>query len=64
MTTILILDKAIWLGAIIYHALVNSKQLRAYCMTVQDKLFAEAPFFIAMEDHGFMLSLSVKGILL
>ena len=63
-TTTLILNEAIWMGEIMYHTLVNPNQLRAYEMTVQDKHFSEAPIFVAMEDHDFMLVLSSKGNIL
>ena len=46
------------------HTLVKPNQLRAYGMTVQDNLFAEAPIFIAMEDHDFMIPLYSKGTIL
>ena len=38
-TTILILNKAIWMGATMDHTLVNPNQLSAYGMTVQDNPF-------------------------
>ena len=47
-----------------YHALVKPNQLRAYGITVQDNPFAEAPIFIATEDHDFILPLSSKETLL
>ena len=59
-TTIIILNKAIWMSATMYHTLVNPNRLRTYGMTVQDKPFAEAPIFIATENHDFMLPLSSK----
>ena len=60
-TTILILNKAIWIGETMDYTLVNPNQLRAYGIKVQYNPFAEAPIFIAMEDHDFMLLLSSKG---
>ena len=62
-TTILIINEAIWMGETMYHTLVKPNQLRAYGMTVQDNLFVEAPIFIAMEDHDFMIPLYFKGTL-
>ena len=59
-TKILIINEVIWMGETMYHTLVNPKKLRAYRMTVQDNPFAEAPIFIATEDHDFMLPLSSK----
>ena len=52
------------MGETMYHALVNTNQLRAYGMTVQDNHFSEAPIFIATEDHDFILPLSSKGTIL
>ena len=46
-TKILFLNEAIWMGETMDHTLVNSNQLRAYGMTVQENPFAEAPIFIA-----------------
>ena len=63
-TTILILNKAIWMGETMDHTLVKPNQLRAYGMIVKDNPFAEAPIFIATEDHDFMLTLSSKGTIL
>ena len=63
-TTILILNKAIWMGETMDHNLVNPNQLRAYSMTVQYNPFVEAPISIATEDHNFMLPLYSKGIIL
>ena len=63
-TTILILNKAIWIGETMDYTLVNPNQLRAYGMKVQYNPFAEAPIFISTEDHDFMLPLSSKGTIL
>ena len=63
-TAILILNKAILMGETMDHTLVNPNQLCAYGMTVQENLFAEAPIFIATEDHGFMILLSSKRTIL
>ena len=63
-TKILIFNEAIWMGKTMDHTLVNPNHLRAYGMTVQDNSFAEAPIFIATEDHEFMLPLSSKGTIL
>ena len=60
-TTILILNKAIWIGETMDYTLVNPNQLRAYGIKVQYNPFAEAPIFISTEDHDFMLPLSSKG---
>ena len=60
-TTILILKKLIWMGATMYHTLLNPNQLRVYGITFQYNPFSEAPIFIATEDHEFMLPLSSKG---
>ena len=60
-TTILILNKEIWMGETMDHTLMNPYQLRAYGMTFQDNTFAESPIFIATEDHDFMLLLFSKG---
>ena len=62
-TTILILNEAIWMGATTDHTLVNPNQLREYGMTFQDNPFAEAPVFVATEDHAFMLLLYSKKTL-
>ena len=59
-TTILILNKAIWIGETMDYTGVNPNQLRAG-MKVQDNPFAEAPILISTEDHDFMLPLSSKG---
>ena len=63
-TTILILNEAIWMVETMDHTLAKLNQLRAYGMTVQDNPFSEAPIFIVMEDHDFMLPLSSKGTIL
>ena len=63
-TTILIINESTWMGKNMDHTLVNSNQLCAYGMTVQDNFFVEAPIFIATEDHGYMLPLSSKGTIL
>ena len=63
-TTILILNKAIWMGETIDHTLVNPNQLCAYSMTFQDNPFSEAPISIATDDHDFMLPFSSKGTIL
>ena len=63
-TTIQILDEAIWVGDIMDHTLVNPNQLCAYRMIVQENRFAEAPIFIATEDHDFILILPSKGTIL
>ena len=63
-TTILILNEAIWMGATTDHTLVNPNQLREYGMTFQYNPFAEAPVFVATEDHEFVLQLSYKGNIL
>ena len=63
-TTILILNGMIRMGETMYHALVNTNQLRAYGMTVQDNHFLEAPIFIATEDPDFILPLSSKATIL
>ena len=63
-TTILILNEAIWMGETMDHTLVNPNQMRAYGMTVQDNPFAEAPIFIATEEHDFIIPLSSKGNIL
>ena len=60
-TTSLILNYAIWMGETIYHTLMNPKQLREYGMAVQYNPFAEAPIFIATEEHDFMLPVFSKG---
>ena len=60
-TTILILNKAIYMGGTMYHTLVNPNQLCAYGMTFQDNPLSEAPIFISVEDHDFMLPFSSKG---
>ena len=52
------------MGETMDHTLVNPNQLRAYGITVQDNPFAEAPLFIATEDHGFMLPVYSKGTIL
>ena len=52
------------MGETMYHALVKPNQLRAYGITVQDNPFAEAPIFIATEDHDFMIPLSSKATIL
>ena len=63
-TTILILNKAMWMDETMDYTVVNPNQLRAYGMTVQDNPFAQVPIFIATEDHDFMLLLSSKGTIL
>ena len=63
-TSIIIINKAIWMDETMDHTLVNPKQLRAYGMTVQDNPFAEASIFIATEKHDFMLTLSSKGTII
>ena len=63
-TTILILNKAIWISKTMDHTLVNPNQLRAYGMTVQDNPFTEAQNFKATENYDFMLPLSSKGTIL
>ena len=63
-TMILIINKAIWMVETMDHTLVNSNQLRAYGITVQDNTFEEAPIFIAMEDRDFVITLSFKGAIL
>ena len=60
--TIIISNEAIRMGETMDHTLVNPNQLRAYGMKVQDNPFAEAPIFIATEDHDFMPRFSYKGI--
>ena len=62
--TIIFLNKAICMGKIMYHTLVNLNQLSAYGMIVQDNPFSEALFFIATEDHDFMIPFSSKGTIL
>ena len=61
---ILIINELIWMGETMDHTLVNPNQLRAYGATVQDNYFAEAPIFIATEDHDFMLPFYSKGTIL
>ena len=63
-TTILILNKAIWMGKTMDHTLVNPNKLHEYGMTVQDNPFSEAPIFTATGDHNFMITLSSKGTIL
>ena len=62
--TIIFLNKAICMGKIMYHTLVNLNQLSAYGMIVQDNPFSEALFFIATENHDFMIPFSSKGTIL
>ena len=59
--TIIILNKAVWMGETVDHTLVKPNQFRAYWMTVQDKPFSEAPVFITTKDHDFIIMLSSKG---
>ena len=63
-TTILILNKAIWMGETMDHTLMNPNQLRAYGMTVQDNPFSEAPIYIATYYHDLMILLTSKGTML
>ena len=63
-TTILILNKEICMGETMDHTLVNSNQLHAYGIIVQDDHFAGSPIFIATEDHDFMFPLSSKWTIL
>jgi hypothetical protein len=63
-TTILILNKAIWMGDLMEHTLINPNQLRAYGITVQDNPFDPAPIFISTEGYEFTLPLNSKGTVL
>ena len=63
-TTILILDKAIWMGEIMDHTLVKPNQLRTYRMTIQDNHFSEAPIFVPKRImHSFFCCIP-KGLYL
>ena len=62
--TIIILNKAIWMGKTMDHTLLNPNQLSAYEMTVQDNPVVEAQIFIATEDYDFMIPLFSKGTIL
>ena len=44
--------------------LMNPNELCSYGMSVQDNTFAEAPIFIALGDHDFMLLIYSKGNIL
>ena len=63
-TTILILNKAIWMGDKMENTLVNPNQLRAYGLTVQDNPFSESPTFVVTEGHEFILPLTSQGTIL
>jgi hypothetical protein len=63
-TTILILNKAIWMGDQMEHTLINPNQLRAYGITVQNNPFDPAPIFISTEDNEFTLTLNSKGMVI
>ena len=52
------------MGEIIYHTLLNTNQLCAYEMIVEDNPFSEATIFIETEDHDFMISFSSKETIL
>ena len=52
------------MGETMYHTLVKPNQFCVYGMIVQDDHFAEAPIFIATEDHDFMPPFSSKGTIL
>jgi hypothetical protein len=58
------LNAAIWMGDKMDHILVNPDQLWACGLTVKDDPFSDAPIFIAMEGHEFVLPLLSKGTLL
>jgi hypothetical protein len=59
-TTILILNKAIWMGDQMDHMLVNPNLLRSYGITMQDNPFDPAPIFLSTEDNEFTLPLSSR----
>ena len=63
-TTILILNEAICMGETMDHTLGNPNKLHTYGIIVQYNPFAEAPIFIATEDHEFMLPMYSKGTIL
>jgi hypothetical protein len=63
-TTILILNKAIWMEDQMEHTLINPNQLLAYGITMQDNPFDPAPIFISNEDNKFTLPLNSKGTVL
>jgi hypothetical protein len=63
VTTIQASNAAIWMGDEMDHTLVNPDQLWACGLTVDDP-FSDAPIFIAMEGHEFVLPLLSKGTML
>jgi hypothetical protein len=62
--SIIILNEAIWMDDKMDHTLVNPNQLRAFGLTGQYNPFSDAPIFVAMEGHEFMLPLASKGTIL
>ena len=46
------------------HTLINSNQLRAYGVIVQDNLFVPVPILISTEDKELALPLFSKGTVL
>jgi hypothetical protein len=60
-TTLLILNKAIWMGGQMEHTLIIPNQLQPYGMTVQDYQFDLAPIFISTEGNEFTLPLFSRG---
>jgi hypothetical protein len=60
-TTMLMLNKALWMGNKMDHTLVNPNQLWACGLTVQDNPFSDSPAFTSTEGHEFALPLTNKG---
>ncbi len=55
VTSILVLNEAIWMGDQMRHTLVNPNQLRAFGVTVQDNPFVQAPLYMSTEGNEFTI---------
>ena len=60
--TIIILNKAVWMGETVDHTLVKPNQLRVYGMTLQDNPFVEAPISWQLRTTSLCFLCLLKGL--
>jgi hypothetical protein len=60
-TFIMVFNKALCMGKVMEHSLINPNQLRHYGVNVQDNPYSSTQVHISTEDQGFILPLETDG---
>jgi 2-polyprenyl-6-methoxyphenol hydroxylase-like FAD-dependent oxidoreductase len=61
LTYILVFNKAILMGDLLDHCLLNPNQMRAYGITVQDNPYGDSAMHIATEQEDFRFPMAADG---